>query len=149
MFDLKLTADFRLIRCGLEDEWNLQLCDRWEILFKDIYVDDVIYIFSEKAKSFPKKNHSGLMRSRNQAECNPQCFNRPVCVARIFLNDNRDILSHKRFVSCQVNDRNGLQVSISPESTTSPQRDIRGSVSVVGTLCCWQPYAQTKTFAPA
>ena len=76
----------------------MELGDRREIFFENIDVDNVVGLVGEKTKSFTEENHGRVMGSSNKPKRDSQCFNRPVCFTRIFLNDNRNSLSHRRFL---------------------------------------------------
>ena len=72
------------------------MLNRWKILIENIYVYNIVRVFKEEANSFTQENHRGRMGSGNKTKSNAQCFNRPMGLSRIFLNDNRNVLSHER-----------------------------------------------------
>ena len=114
----------------MEDKRDCELIERWKILFKNITIDDVVRILREKTGGFAKENHRGLMGSSAETKGDPQCFDRPMSLPRVFLNDNSNFLSHRCVVCSYVNDRKGSHASRIPDKTTRPQREM------CGLMCC-------------
>ena len=113
----------------MENKRDFELFNRRKILLEDIDVDDVVGIIPQETDSLTEENNSCHVRSRYKAKSNAESLDRPMGLSRIFLNDHGDVFCHEK--DDQVNDKNGSQASIIPDSTTRPQSDIVGSIVAV------------------
>ena len=114
----------------MENEWDFELFNSGKVLFQDLNIEDVVSLISQETDSLPEENNSHHMRSRRKTKSNTESLDWPMGFSRIFLDNNGYGFCHKKY---QVNDKNGSQASIIPDSTTRPQRDIFGSIVAVGT----------------
>jgi hypothetical protein len=102
--------------------------NRRQILFQYFGVDDFIQLLSEETDRFTEKYNSRHMGTRDKSKSNAQGLHRSMCLPRIFLDHNCDMLGHKE-MSDYVKERNGSQESMIPERTTRPQREMFESIS--------------------
>ncbi len=84
-----------LLTCILENKGDFELLDRRKILFKDLYVDNVVSVISKETDRFAEENHSRHVRSGRKSECDAESLDRPMGFSRIFLNDDGYVFRHE------------------------------------------------------
>lgn len=84
-----------LLACILENKGDLQLLDRRKILFKDLYINNVVRVVSKETGSLAEKNHSRRVRSGRKPESDAESLDRPMGFSRIFLNNDGYVFRHE------------------------------------------------------
>lgn len=77
---------------------DFKLFNRGKILFKDLYIEDVVGLIPQETSSLTQENNSCRVRSRCKAKSNAESLDWPMSLSRIFLNDNGDVFCHETMV---------------------------------------------------
>lgn len=78
----------------LNDERYLQLSERRSIFFKNIDIDNIVYLISQEKRRLTEKHNSRVMIPSTEPKCNTQSFNGPMSLRRILSYNNSDPFGH-------------------------------------------------------
>ena len=70
------------------------MSERRTIFFKDIDINDVVYVIGQEKRSSPQQHDRRLVITGAEAERNSQGFHRAMCSGRIFAYDYGNPLGH-------------------------------------------------------
>ncbi len=78
----------------LNDERYLQLSERRSIFFKNIDIDNIVYLISQEKRRLTEKHNSRVMIPSTEPKCDTQSFNGPMSLCRILSYHNSDPFGH-------------------------------------------------------
>jgi hypothetical protein len=78
----------------LNKERYLQLSERRSIFFKNIDIDNIVYLISQEKRRLTEKHDSRVMIPSTEPKCDTQSFNGPMSLCRILSYHNSDPFGH-------------------------------------------------------
>src|SRR5262249_2649772 len=110
-----------------DDERYLELSQGRTVFFEDVHVNHIVRFIGEKKRSSPQQDDCRLVLARTETKRNTQGFDRTMRFCRIFSYDHCHTLGHVTTLHAgYVKAKKRSQPSTMPESTTNPDKEIRG-----------------------